>query len=204
MVVKYITISEIAEQTDIPNSTCRRYLASFESFFLVKGGSRLKKYEEHAIDVLKRIKDLYENGMDTQEIHNVLANEFPVVINGDEEEAKKSEQAPVPLLATGEDIQEIKKALDEQQNFNKLLLEKLEQQHVYYEQRFEELKQDRELIGSLRESMKQRQLESTEIKSKADEQFTSINQHLVEIQQTIKESAASNEKKGFFQWLFNK
>ena len=204
MVVKYITISEIAEQTDIPNSTCRRYLASFESFFLVKGGSRLKKYEEHAVDVLKRIKDLYENGMDTQEIHNVLANEFPVVINGDEEELKKDEQAPVPLLATGEDIQEIKKALDEQQNFNKLLLEKLEQQHVYYEQKFEELKQDRELIGSLRESMKQRQLESTEIKSKTDQQFTSINQHLVEIQQTIKESAASNEKKGFFQRLFNK
>ncbi|MCQ6275427.1 MerR family transcriptional regulator [Bacillus sp. V3B] len=200
---KYLTIAEIAEQADIPNSSCRRYLASFESFFVVKGGSRLKKYEQQAVDVLKRIKDLYDNGMDTHEIHSVLANEFPLVISGDKQEVS-NEQAGVSTLATSEDINEIKKALDEQQNFNKLLLEKLEQQNLYYEQKFEELKQDRELIGSLRDSMQQRQLESSERENKTSEQFENINQHLVEIQQTIKETAVSEQKKGFFQRLFNK
>jgi DNA-dependent RNA polymerase auxiliary subunit epsilon len=210
---KYLTIAELAEQADIPNSTCRRYLTSFESFFLVKGGSRLKKYEASAVDVLKRIKQLYEEGQDTNEIHNSLVNDFPLVVNGDEQE-KNEQAATVPGLATSEDIAEIKKALDEQKQFNQTLLEKLEEQHLYYEKKFEELKHDREFVSSLKNSMEQRKIESAEHQNKTDEQLGNINHQLSEIQQTIKEAAVTNEevvtgeeqleKKGFFKRLFGK
>src|SRR4051794_14265701 len=96
---KYLPIAEIAELADIPNSTCRRYLAAFESFFMVKGGSRLKKYEIGSVDILKRIKQLYDEGQDTNEIHSVLVNEFPLVINSDKQQ-ESHEQATASTLAT--------------------------------------------------------------------------------------------------------
>src|SRR3954454_25177340 len=176
---KYLTIAELAEQADIPNSTCRRYLTSFESFFLVKGGSRLKKYEASAVDVLKRIKQLYEEGQDTNEIHNSLVSDFPLVVNDDEHE-KKEQAVTVPGLATSEDIAEIKKALDEQKQFNQTLLEQLEEQYLYYEKKFEELKHDREFVSSLKNSMEQRKIESAEHQNKTDKQLGNINHQLSE------------------------
>lgn len=230
MVNKYLTITEIAEQTDIPNSTCRRYLSTFEAFFMFKGGSRLKKYESSAVNVLKRIKGLYEEGLESHEIFDVLKNEFPLVVNGDEQQREMNEESPtVPGLATSEDIAEIKKALDEQKQFNQALLQEMKQQHLYYEKKFDELKRDRELVSSLRQSMEQRKLESAEHENKTTKQLENIEQQLSEIKQNesvkelaeqvaklnnqlgqvqamIKETATSQQetKKGFFSRLFGK
>lgn len=193
MVSKYLTITEIAEQTDIPNSTCRRYLAAFEPFFSVKGGSRLKKYESDAVNVLKRIKQLYDEGLETHEIFDMLKNEFPLVVNS-EEQRETSEQAPViPTLATSEDIAEIKKSLEEQKQFNQALLQEMKQQHLYYEKKFDEVKYDREFIGSLRESMQKRKLESNEHENKTTKQLENIQHQLTEIQQKQNENKAVKE-----------
>lgn len=220
---KYLSIAEIAELVDIPNSTCRRYLASFESFFLVKGGSRLKKYEISSVDILKRIKQLYDEGMDTTEIHSVLINEFPLVIESDKQQ-ESNEQAHGSALATSEDILEIKEELQELKSFNVQLLQEMKNQHLYYEKKFEELKHDRELIGSLKNSMEQRKLESANHENKTTEQLQSIDKQLSEIRQhqndngtiteqiaelhnqfeQMKEAASSQEKKGFFARLFGK
>lgn len=149
---KYLTIAEIAELAGIPNSTCRRYLASFESFFLVRGGNRVKKYEESAVKVLKRVKHLYEEGQDTNEIHDILRNEFPLVIDDDHEQGEAAKQPPG--LATVEDIAGIRAALQEQKEFNKVLLEKLEKQQEYINSRLDQ--HDKLLMESLKESMEAR------------------------------------------------
>lgn len=230
MVSNYLTITEIAEQADIPRSTCSRYLASFDAFFAVRGGSRLKKYESGAVNVLKRIKQLYDDGLETHEIFDALKNEFPLVVNSGEQQETKEQAQNVPALATSEDLAEIKKALEDQQHFNQALLQKMNEQHLYYEKKFEELKYDRELVGSLRESMQQRRLESAEKENKTNEQLVSISEQLTklqqdsslkelseqmveltnqigQVQQTLKESAVSQEevkpkkKKGLWAWL---
>jgi hypothetical protein len=225
MMSKYLTITEIAEQTDIPRSTCSRYLASFEPFFAVKGGSRLKKYDSSAVNVLARIKQLYDDGLETHEIFDTLKNEFPIVVNS-EQERETSEQGPnVPTLATSDDLEDIKLALEEQKQFNQALLQKMNEQHLYYEKKFEELKTDRELISSLRESMLQRKIESAETENQTSKQLESIEQQLKEMQQdsalkalseqmvrineqvmAMRESAVSKEeepkkKKGLWAWL---
>lgn len=180
---KYLTIAELAELTDIPNSTCRRYLTAFEAFFAVKGGSRLKKYEAEAVNILKRVKYLYDEGLESHEIFDALKSEFPLVVN-DEEQRETSEQAPtVPSLATSEDISEIKEALEQQKQFNQALVEQMKQQQEFYEKKFEELKYDRELVSSLRESMQQRKLESAEHEDKTTNQLRNIEHQLAEIQQ---------------------
>lgn len=181
--VKYLTIAEIAEQADIPNSTCRRYLAAFEPFFLVKGGNRVKKYEATSVDVLKRIKQLYDEGQDTNEIHNVLVNEFPMVIDSDKQQ-ESNEQVTVPGLATSEDIAVIREELQEIKAFNAHLLQEMKNQHLYYEKKFEELKHDRELVHSLRGSMEQRKLESSDHESKTNHQLENINKQISDLQQS--------------------
>lgn len=151
----YLTIAELAEQADIPNSTCRRYLSTFEAFFLVKGGSRLKKYEQRAVDILKRIKHLYDDGLESNEIHSVLVGEFPLVIDGDEQ--RESDESPVvSALATSEDVKEIKQALEDQKVFNQQLLEQIKQQQEYIKQSLD--RRDQELLKAIRESQ-QAQLE---------------------------------------------
>jgi predicted transcriptional regulator len=155
----YLSISEIADKTGISNSTCRRYLSTFERFFVVKGGNRLKKYESSAVVVLGRIRDLYNDGQDTDEIYNILVNEFPMVINGDEQQETNNHQ--VPSLATSDDIAEIKQQLvdqresmQRQEEFNKALLQKLDEQQKYIEQSIE--RRDRQLMEVLKESQQAR------------------------------------------------
>jgi DNA-binding transcriptional MerR regulator len=153
-VSKYLSIAEIAELADIPNSSCRRYLADFEVFFMVKGGSRVKKYEAAAVDILKRIKQLYDDGMGTTEIHSVLVNEFPLVVDSEKQERKEEAAAHVPGLATSEDIAEIKQALEQQKQFNEMLVKKLDEQNAYIKKSIE--RRDQQLMESLRATLEER------------------------------------------------
>lgn len=155
--MNYLTISEICKETDVSNSSCRRYLSEFDGFFSVKGGGRVKKYEEQAVNVIMRIKHLYDEGKDKDEIYNVLVNEFPLVIDGEEEQ---SNNESVPSLATSDDIAEIKGSLNEQKEFNAELLKRLDQQQQYIDKRLEE--RDQLLMESINKSLEtQKQIAST-------------------------------------------
>lgn len=168
---------ELAEKTNIPDTTIRRYIAKFPDFFQVKGGSRSRRYEDTAIKVLVRIKNLFDNGYETDQVDAKLRHEFPMVVDGDKTEEPESH---TPTLATAEDITEIKQALSQQSEalheFNKLLLEKLDQQQRYIDEKLE--KRDQLLMESIRVSQEEKRA-------------------LIEM------AASSNEKKkGFFTRLF--
>jgi DNA-binding transcriptional MerR regulator len=143
---QWLTITELAEQTNIPDTTIRRYIAKFPDFFTFKGGSRSRRYEDTAIKVLVRIKNLYDAGYETDQVDAFLRKEFAVIIDGDKE-VEDNDKA-TPTLATAEDIADIKQALQQQQEFNKQLLEKLEQQERYIKESLE--KRDRQLMESLK------------------------------------------------------
>lgn len=208
MTSEYLTIAEMEKITGISNSNIRRYIANFDSFFVAKGGSRIKKYEAAAVDILKRIRSLYEEGLDTQEIHNILVNEFPLVVNG---EGQEGQAHTVPTLATskevakiGDDIAEIKKVLEEQRQFNQallqsnqLLLQQREQDRKFFEQRFEEIQYDRQFLYSLREGMNQRKLEIAAAKEEpmtnSDEQEETVKKADEEAV-TISEEVTNNKE----------
>src|SRR3954462_15928408 len=121
---EYLSINQLAEQTLIPDTTVRRYIAKFPDFFHYKGGSRSRRYEDSGIKILKRIKDLYDQGYETDQADEVLRKEFTMIVDGDNVE-NSAEKPHTPALATVEDVTEIKELLKQQQEFNKLLLEKL-------------------------------------------------------------------------------
>lgn len=146
VVTEWLNIQELADQTNIPDTTIRRYISKFGAFFIFKGGARSRRYEDTAVKVLIRIKQLYDNGHESEEVDNTLRKEFAVIIDGDKEEP--FEKTITPALATADDMAEIKEALKQQQEFNKLLIEKLVDQERYIKESLE--KRDHLFLESIK------------------------------------------------------
>lgn len=135
IVGEWYTVGELAEKTGIAEPTLRRYITKFHPYFISKGGNRAKKYEATAILLLVRIKALYDAGYETTGLVNVISREFPVIIH-DNQRDKTEETQSAPVLATTEDVAELKKILTDvnqklakQEEFNSLLIQKLEDQN---------------------------------------------------------------------------
>lgn len=161
---EWFNISELAEKTSIPESSVRRYIAKFPDFFMSKGGTRSKRYEDSSVKILIRIKNLFDNGLESEEVDRTLRKEFPMVVDGD----KVEEKSVSLVMPTVEDVAEIKQALQEQAEFNKLLLERLDQQHAYIDQKLEN--RDRVLMESIREFQETKKLMIEAAATKEEEQ----------------------------------
>lgn len=166
---EWLNINELSEQTLIPDTTVRRYIQKFPDFFTYKGGSRSRRYESSGIKVLKRIKNLYDQGYETDQVDEVLRQEFPVIVDGDTV-ADNTEKAYTPTLATVEDVAEIKDALKEQREFNKLLLEKLDNQERYIKESIE--KRDQVLMETMRVMQEERKAIQETASTKEEEKLS--------------------------------
>lgn len=224
---EWMTVSEVSEKVNIPVETIRRYIRSHSVHLKVKKLGKKYYIHESSLTVIEQIRALYDRGKNVDEVEgNLSASGIPMTIT------VKNDDDESMTVHVADELKGIKKELQEQRQFNQTLLEKLEQQHVYYQQKFEELKYDREFVSSLRQSMQQRKLESAEHENKTNEQLQDIEKQLSEIQQKqndnevvkelseqiaglnkqfeqmqemIKETATTQqEKKGFFSRLFNK
>jgi len=174
---EWLTIAELAERTAIPEPSVRRYLKIFSDFFTYKGGSRGKRFEETAAKVLIRIKQLYDEGYQKDGIIGFLRKEFPMIISDDNVTDSENKDA-TPTLATVEDMEEIKQALAEQrefnkqqQEFNKVLIQKLSEQESYIKESLQ--KRDQQLIESMRQGLKEQQAVSEMIAASVQEKKAS-------------------------------
>lgn len=186
---EWLDVPQLAEQTNLPDSTVRRYLVKFKQFFSYKGGKRSRRYESSAIRVLLRIKALYAEGFETAEVTKTLLNEFPVVTDGEQSESQL-ESAGLPALATAEDIAELKEALAKHNELNRLLLQNQHEQNEL----IKKLMQDNEDQKHFNESLLQAiiQKNDTPIKALPDPEQSEINQKLLqelgELKQHVLES----------------
>lgn len=101
---KWLSAVELSEQTNIPVSTVRRYLATFKQFF--KGDDRVRgrNYHPDSIAVIVRIKSLYDGGDQTHEISDTLSREFAMTLTVEDDEVIPPASPP---YATKEDIDEL-------------------------------------------------------------------------------------------------
>lgn len=185
---KLHSVSDLEELTGIPGTTIRRYISRFPDYFVAVGGSRAKKYEESAIKVLMRIKNLYDNGYETDGVGKVLRDEFPSVVTiGDNDNMESNP----PAFATADDINEIKEMLQRQEEFNKLLVEKLDEQSMKVE---ESRKEKEELKRYIKYTLEKR-----------DKQLTENMNLLIESRKEMAAALEKSEKnKGFWAKLFSK
>jgi DNA-binding transcriptional MerR regulator len=144
---QWISASEVAKQSGVPESTTRRYLSSFEKFFKYQERNRGKRYHPDAVVIVTRIQSLYSAGAESEEVEKALLNEFPFTIDSHD---PTTELPPaVAPYATSEDIAKIVEKLNQQEEFNKALLEQLEKRDRHIEQLLN--KRDESLMIALRE-----------------------------------------------------
>lgn len=147
---EWFSISELAEKSGIAESTVRRYLNNFNVFFRDKGGKRSKKYEANSINILNRIRELFEQGKESEEVRHILSREYSMIIDGDSEvvtDENQERNVDLPALKTSEDTVVIRELLEEQRDFNKMLLDLLQKQETRIQQLTDEVAATKENIG---------------------------------------------------------
>jgi hypothetical protein len=78
--MEYLTIPELAKASNIPDSTCRRYIETFKSFFKPKYFGRVIKYPSDSVAVLKTIYLYYQDGKEREEIKELLREKHNEII----------------------------------------------------------------------------------------------------------------------------
>jgi DNA-binding transcriptional MerR regulator len=224
---EWVTVSEASEKTHIPVETIRRYIRSHSVHLRVKKLGKKYHIHDESMTVLYRIRALYDQGKNIDEVEESLsASGIPMTITvQNDDESSMTVHVADELKDIKKELQEQRQLHEQQKQFNMQLLQEIKNQQLYYEKKFEETKYDREFVGSLRNSMEQRRIESSGHERMVNEQLENVNQQLSEIQQNnnvkelseqvaelsnqveqmvkkAQEPAATKEKKSFWSKLF--
>ena len=147
---KWLSVKELSEETSIPTSTIRRYIDKFEDFFIQKEDHRPKQYEAAAATVLLKIKQLYDEGCQAEEINEALQKEFSLTTS--EDQAAVSLDEDKENTAEADDQPE---ADDQQPTPPEQPVQPSPQQEPDTKQILQE--KDKQLIQSLRKSLREQQ-----------------------------------------------
>lgn len=152
---KWLSVKELSEETNIPTSTIRRYIDKFQYFFIQKEDHRPKQYEAAAATVLLKIKQLYDEGCQAEEINEALQKEFSLTTSEDQaavslEEAEDKEDTENTAEAADQP-----EADDQQPTPPEQPVQPSPQQEPDTKQILQE--KDKQLIQSLRKSLREQQ-----------------------------------------------
>ncbi|MDU9691720.1 MerR family transcriptional regulator [Priestia aryabhattai] len=152
---KWLSVKELSEETNIPTSTIRRYIDKFQYFFIQKEDHRPKQYEAAAATVLLKIKQLYDEGCQAEEINEALQQEFSLTTSEDQaavslEEAEDKEDTENTAEAADQP-----EADDQQPTPPEQPVQPSPQQEPDTKQILQE--KDKQLIQSLRKSLREQQ-----------------------------------------------
>lgn len=122
---EWLSVTKLSKVLEIPETTIRRYLNNFEEYFRFEKIGRGNKYHPDSIVILQRIATLYSHDRETTEIKNILVNEYAFAV-----EKLKDESITIdpPAYDISGKINEFQK---KQEEFNKKLLEKFQEQQLY-------------------------------------------------------------------------
>ncbi|PGA12909.1 DNA-binding protein [Priestia aryabhattai] len=150
---KWLSVKELSEETSIPTSTIRRYIDKFEDFFIQKEDHRPKQYEAAAATVLLKIKQLYDEGCQAEEINEALQKEFSLTTS--EDQAAVSLDEDKEGTENTAEAAEQPKADDQQPTPPEQPVQPPPQQEPDTKQILQE--KDKQLIQSLRKSLREQQ-----------------------------------------------
>lgn len=147
---KWHSVSQLNNETGVPETTIRRYLNNFSEYFRAERIGRGMKYHPDSVAILKRIYSLYNDDYETPEIQRLLDMEFAINVE-DQEETETTTQPPVVSLE-----REFEEFKQQQQEFNKQLLKQLQEQQNYINNSIESRDQKlMQALNEIRETKKQ-------------------------------------------------
>lgn len=172
-VVDWLSVSQLSKMLEIPETTIRRYINNFEEYFRLEKVGRGRKYHPSSIEILQRIAALYNADRETVEIRKILADEFAFEVENNENNA--TIQPPAYDV-----IGQVKEFQQRQEEFNKNLLQQLNEQQKYIQElvmsrddTFQEIKQLTSFEEKRRERFEQILLEH-KIKRKLEKEAISL------------------------------
>jgi DNA-binding transcriptional MerR regulator len=177
---EWLTVADVCASLDIPAETLRRYIRNHSIHLKVKKSHKKYMIHHESLEVLRQIRELYASGKSIDEIEDILTQKGVQVTFTVETMNEDNERVTVNVA---DELQVIKKALDEQKQLNQLLIEQLQKQQEYIEKRLAKMddrleERDRKLMESIRS--------------------------LKEQKKALLEASTTKEKTGFFARLFSK
>ena len=113
-----LTLSEIADQLDLPESTARYYKKKFKEFIPAVGEGRQMRYKPEAVEVLRMIAEGMNRNLNATEIAERLSTEFATNID--------FRNQPQTIATTKQQQTDIVKKDDSQAMFEYIIKEQAE------------------------------------------------------------------------------
>jgi len=121
---KWLTVSEIQQQFNIPQPTTRRYIDRHSHHLFIRKHHKSYLIAEKSIEFLLLIRDLYSKGMNAEQVENALiAKNAPTIIDVIDVSDRVSEGALEVLSRLQTSMIE---QYDRQENFNRQLIEAMQ------------------------------------------------------------------------------
>lgn len=152
---EWFTVSEASEKINIPVETIRRYIRSHNIHLRVKKLGKKYSIHDESMTVLSQIRALYDQGKNIDEVEETLsASGIPMTIT-----VKNDDDESMTVMVADE-LQEIKRKLEQQEKFNDELMKRLDDRDRYIKESLEA--RDQRLMESIRllQEQKQTQLET--------------------------------------------
>jgi hypothetical protein len=89
--------NEITKRSGLPGSTARRYLSTFEEFFISQQDGKQRRYDGESVSTLKRIAQLYEAKQTSADIKAILRQELNFMII-DVTDQEREQQNPTSII----------------------------------------------------------------------------------------------------------
>ena len=155
---KWLSVSQLSEVTEIPETTIRRYASKFSKYFRYEQRGRGKKYHPETIEIIKKIVFLYDNDYDAVKIDEILGQEFAFVVEGDKDETTNQ-----PLIKPLD--QQFEEFKAQQEEFNRQLLQELQEHKDYIKNSLD--RRDGELMNGMNQLLEtKKQIAAVEEKDK--------------------------------------
>lgn len=141
----WLSVSEVVERTGIPENTLRRYLNNHQHHLRLKRNHKQYSIHEDSVEVLTKIRGWYEQNKKRDKVDDLLnQSKIPMTITVDDGGGSVE-------VDVSETLADLKKGMEEQKEFNRQLLEKLDQRDKYIEERLNQ--RDEQLMKAMRESL---------------------------------------------------
>jgi DNA-binding transcriptional MerR regulator len=163
----FLTIAEVAKETDIPAETVRRYVRRHGHHLKMKKNGKAYNISRASIEVIEKIRALYDAGKDAEAVDDALsAAGITVTVDVDESGNHSAVDVGKVLQDMASDMKELKHGYEQQVKFNQALMQKLDDQQAYIDNSLKE--RDARLMEALRHGQEAAAL-SADTQKKDDE-----------------------------------
>ena len=157
------TITQVAEDTDIPSETVRRYVRQYGDFLITKRGQR-RAYlvNSNSIDTIQKIRYLLEQGHQKEQIDEILQQTEAINVQTNDKEMNDY------MLTLPQLHRQMSNEINELGKQNLYQLKELEEMNKRNEQLIHAVRELTELLKEQEKKSNERDEQMKEIQSKLD------------------------------------